>query len=142
MKNLDMKNLIKKIAELKEDVVFVGGVSAVYHKIKEETADIDIVVLNLDGLESFGPFNQFRLPPEISITRHRARTLVDKKIWLDIIIDEKLPEHVEVDGVKYETIESMIRFYEDYLPRINEHVGAKYQKILNLMKEKTNKTTL
>ena len=142
MKNLDMKNLIKKIAELKKDVVFVGGVALVHHKIKEETADIDMVVLNLDGLECFGSLVQFRLPPEISTTRRRARVLVDKKIFLDIVINDYLPEHVEVDGVKYETIESMIRFYEDYLPRLNDRVRVKPQATLNLIKEKMNKTIL
>ena len=142
MKNLDMKNLIKKIAELKKDVVFVGGVSLVHHKIKEETADIDIAVLNLDGLESLGPFSQFRLPPEISTTRHRAKTLVDKKIWLDIIIDEDLPEYVEHEGIKYCTIEASIKFLEDYIPRLNDRVRVKPQATLNLIKEKMNKTIL
>jgi len=142
MRNLDMENLIKKIAELKKDVVFVGGVALVHHKIKEETADIDMVVLDLDGLECFGPFVQFRLPPEISTTRHRAKTIVDKKSSLDIVINDYLPEHVEVDGVKYETIESMIRFYEDYLPRLNEVVRVKPQKTFNLIKEKMNKNIL
>jgi hypothetical protein len=142
MKNLDMKNLIKKIAELKEDVVFVGGVSAVYHKIKEETVDIDIVVLNLDGLESFGPFVVFLPPPSISTTIRRTRVLVDKKIWLDIIIDEDLPEYVEHEGIKYCTIEASIKFLEDYIPRLNDRVRVKPQATYKLIKEKMNKNIL
>jgi hypothetical protein len=142
MKNLDMENLVKKIAELKKDVVFVGGVALVHHKIKEEATDIDIVVLNLDGLECFGPFVVFLPPPSISTTIRRTRVLVDKKISLDIIIDEKLPEHVEVDGVKYVTIEETIRFYDDYLPRLKYGAKTKPQATYKLIKEKMNKNIL
>lgn len=137
-----MENLIRKIAELKKDVVFVGGVSLVHHKIKEETADIDMVVLSLDGLECFEPFSQFKLNPKISTTKHRARTLVNKKFWLDIIIDVELPEYVEHEGIKYCTIDASVKHLEDYISRIDEYVGIKYQKTLDLIKEKMNKTIL
>lgn len=134
-----MENIVKRIAELKKDTVFVGGLSLVHHGIKETTKDIDVVVLDLDGLEEFGPFDLFNLPVEISTTRRRAKAYFNN-VLLDIIIDVKLPEYVEHNGIKYQTIESMMRFYEDHLPRLNQYIRIKPQATYDLIKEKINKT--
>lgn len=138
---LVLENIIKRIVELKKDVVFVGGVSLVHHKIKETTKDIDMVVLNLDGLEEFGPFEIYPIPSEISTTRSLCKTYVDG-ILLDIIIDTELPEYVESYGVKYSTIDDMVKFYEDRIPRVKGYVQLKLQDTYNLIKEKINKTNL
>ena len=135
---LKIKKLVKRIAELKKDVVFVGGLSLVHHNIKETTKDIDMVILNLDGLDEFGPFEVYNLPPEISTTRRRAKVYVDN-ILIDVIIDEKLPDYVEHEGVKYQTLDSMMKFYEDHLPRLKVEYRNKPQASYDLIKEKLNK---
>lgn len=114
-----MKNLIKRISKLKKDVVFVGGVSFVHHGIKETAKDIDIVVNNLEGLYELGEIKEFQTKSPMSKSGNRAYTYVDD-IQVDIFIEDELPEYVEVDGIKYKSIESMIKFYEHL---INESDG-------------------
>jgi hypothetical protein len=131
------KNIIKRISELKKDVVFVGGLSLIHHNMKDTTKDIDMVVLNLDGLEEFGPFEIHNLPSEISTTRSIAKTYVNG-ILLDIIIDNKLPEYVESNGIKFATITDMIKFYEERLPKVSGNTKMKLQSTYDLIKEKIN----
>ena len=125
-----VKNLIKRISKLKRDIVFVGGVSFVHHGIKEVAKDIDIVVNNLDGLYELGEIKEFQTKSPMSKSGYRAYTYVND-IQIDIFIEDKLPEYNEVDGVKYESIESMIKFYEKL---INESDG--FEKNRNELKLK------
>jgi len=113
-----MKNLIKRISKLKKDVVFVGGVSFVHHGIKDDAKDIDIVVNNLDGLETLGDIKEFQTKAPMSKSGNRAYTYVDD-IQIDIFIEEELPEYDEVDGVKYESIKSLVNHYEELINKTN-----------------------
>lgn len=133
-----MKNLIKQISKLKDDVVFVGGVSFVYHGIKEVAKDIDIVVNNLDGLETLGEIKKFQTNSVMSKSGNRAYTYVDD-IQVDIFIEGVLPEYDEVDGVKYETIESLIKYYEGLVVKTNGFEKTRNEFKLGLVKNKMNK---
>jgi len=123
-----MENLIKRISKLKKDVVFVGGVSFVHHGIKETAKDIDIVVNDLDGLYGLGEIKEFQTKSPMSKSGNRAYMYVDD-IQIDIFIEDELPEYDKVDNVKYESIESLIKFYEHL---INESDG--FEKSRNELK--------
>ena len=49
-----MNDLIKNISGVKDDIVFVGGVTLSFHGKKDGFSDIDVVVTDVTGLEFFG----------------------------------------------------------------------------------------
>jgi hypothetical protein len=133
-----VKNLIKRISKLKKDVVFVGGVSFVYHKIKENTKDIDIVVNNLDGLYELGEIKEFKTKSPMSKSGNRAYTYVDD-IQIDIFIEDELPEYVEHNGMKYKTIDSLIKFYKQLIIKTDGFEKNRNELKLELLINKMNK---
>lgn len=114
-----VKNLIKRISEIKRDVVFVGGCAEVFHQIKDKATDIDIVVLNLDGLDVLGPIREFRAQTEICDSKRRGAIYVGD-ILIDIFIEDKLPEYIEFDGIKYQTINGFYDYYERVIPKFKD----------------------
>lgn len=132
-----VENLIKVISKLKNDVVFVGGVAFVHHGIKETAKDIDIVVNNLDGLYELGEIKEFQTKSPMSKSGNRAYTYVDD-IQIDIFIEDKLPEYDKVDDVKYESIESLIKFYKTLVDRNNGLERDRNEIKLNLVMNKKN----
>ena len=133
-----MKNLIKRISKLKKDVVFVGGVSFVHHGIKETAKDIDIVVNNLDGLETLGDIKEFQTKAPMSKSGNRAYIYVDD-IQIDIFIEDELPEYDEVDGIKYKTITSLVEFYEQLIMKTNGLEKQRNEFKLELVMNKMDK---
>ena len=133
-----VKNLIKRISKLKKDVVFVGGVSFVHHGIKETSKDIDIVVNNLEGLYGLGEIKEFQTKSPMSKSGNRAYTYVGD-IQVDIFIEDELPEYVEYNGVKYETIESLINFYKQLIIKTDGFEKNRNELKLELVINKMNK---
>jgi hypothetical protein len=123
-----MNELIKKIHNLKPDTVFVGGVSEMVQGKRNTTRDIDICVTNLDGLESLGNIKKWVTDSKTSISGKRAG-IEGKKYIIDIFVEDKLPDYIEIEGIKYQTIPSLIKEYErvikemestDRIPSINK----------------------
>ena len=136
-----MEELITQLSNLKEDIVFVGGVSLVQQGIKESANDIDIVVLNLDGLETLGEIETYTSTSEMSKSKNRGWMTVNG-ILIDIFIEDELPtNYIEVNGVKYETVESIIAFYQDLLLRIDGRFKEIIQSELSDIINSVNKTT-
>lgn len=134
-----MEDLIKRISELKDDVVFVGGVTMVHHGIKETAKDIDIVVLDLKGLEQLGYIRHWFGKSEMTKSKKRA-SIESLPYFIDIFVEDELPEYVEHDGVKYRTIDSLVEFYEDLISRTEgierTRIESKLEMIINY-REKT-----
>lgn len=106
-----MNELIKKIHSLKPDTVFVGGVSEMVQGKRNTTRDIDICVTNLDGLESLGHIKKWVTDSKTSISGNRAG-IEDQKYIIDIFVEDKLPDYIEIYGIKYQTIDSLINEYK------------------------------
>ena len=103
--------LIKEIANLKDDVVFVGS-SSLKHLIPTiPVKDIDIVVTSLDGLDILGKIETWESKSPMSLSGQRAHIKRDD-YNIDIFIEPNLPEYDLIDGVKFQTIEKFKSFIE------------------------------
>jgi hypothetical protein len=103
--------LVKEIANLKDDVVFVGS-SSLKHLIPTiPVKDIDIVVTSLDGLDILGKIETWESKSPMSLSGQRAHIKRDD-YNIDIFIEPNLPEYDLIDGVKFQTIEKFKSFIE------------------------------
>lgn len=112
------KQLVQ-IHSVNNDVVFVGGIAEMIQGKRESATDIDICVLNIDGLDVFGNITEWKTDSPVSISGNRAG-IKNTTIILDIFIEEQLPEYVEIDGLRFETIESLIERYERVISQITD----------------------
>lgn len=106
-----MIELIKKISEVKEDVVFVGSVSLWNSNLITDPHDIDIVVNNLDGLEVFGKIDIWESKSPMSISGKRA-CIKREDYTIDIFINDFLPEFIIKDGIKFQTLDNLKSFLD------------------------------
>lgn len=97
-----MLNTINDI--LSGNVVFVGGQSEVIHGIKSETKDIDIVTPDFFKLKQLGTMYVW---DEKAFKRANI-----PEYNIDIFVGE-LPDYIEVNGLKFQTLTSMIQHYEE-----------------------------
>lgn len=107
----DGKTVIKKISEANPEAVFVGGVAEVFHGIKKNFNDLDIKVLNLKGLDFIENLILFESNGVLSISKQRAYGFYCG-FFIDIFIEENVPEYIEEDGVKYATLKDFEKHYE------------------------------
>ena len=105
------EELIQVIAQISPDIVVVGGSAQVYHGKKETAKDIDIVVKSLVGFHFLGHIHCWKTTSPFSKSGKRA-FIRRPDCNIDIFIENDLPKHVITDGVKYETVSSMIKFYK------------------------------
>ena len=101
-----MIELIKKISEAKEDVVFVGSVSLWNLNLITDPHDIDIVVNNLNGLEEFGEIDIWETKSPMSISGKRA-CIKREDYTIDIFIEETLPDYNISDNIKFQTLDDL-----------------------------------
>ena len=134
-----MQDLIKRISELKDDVVFVGGVTMVHHGIKETAKDIDIRVTNLDGLEELGYIRRWIGKSEMTKSKQRA-SIESLDYLIDIFIEDELPEYVEHEGIKYGTINHLVEFYEELIPKTQGFPQREFQTKLGMVINYIEKT--
>lgn len=99
---------MSRVVALKKDLVFVGGFAMFMHGLKKDYTDLDIVVTNLEGL---GKVFSYTTNSAFSNTGKRA--FIPGKIKVDIFIEHKLPEYTIIDGLKIQTIESMVNHYKN-----------------------------
>ena len=101
-----MIELINKISEVKEDVVFVGSLSLWNLKLITDPHDIDIVVNNLDGLEMFGKIDTWESTSAMSVSGKRA-CIKREDYTIDIFIENVLPEFNVTNGIKFQTLDNL-----------------------------------
>ncbi len=121
--------LLAQIQQANKDVVFVGGIAEMMQGKRDIATDIDICVLNLDGLDVFGELQEWNTESPVSISGKRAG-LVNKNMILDIFIEEELPEYVEISGLRFETLESLINRYEKVISKLNNPLEQTFKGIL------------
>ena len=105
------------LAQLKDDIVFVGGVAMMIHGINHTPKDIDIVVNNLSGLDQKA--KSYETTSKFSISGKRA--FINKKHDVDIFIEKELPEFTIIEGMKVRTIESMINHNEKLYHQVDKY---------------------
>lgn len=100
---------MEKISSCKDDVVFVGSLVG---SPNETPKDIDIVITSLDGLETIGDVNCFDSISVFAKGAKRCRIHRDG-VKIDIWLKDELPEWEIIDGFKYQTKESQLKYYQD-----------------------------
>lgn len=110
-----MEILLNEISKCKDDVVITGSwVARVNNKLNREPHDIDIVVTSLDGLETFG---DIICGESTSIfAKDSKRCKIERNdVLIDIWVSNKLPEYEVIEGIKYETIDSQRKLFENLM---------------------------
>lgn len=109
-----------KIIENKADAVIVGS-SALYLQgiIKKMPNDIDIITTSIKGLPE--GVIEYETDSGFSFSGKRAFCIVENRFKIDIFVEDKLPEYIEVNGLKIQTVVSMLKYYESILPRVKEY---------------------
>lgn len=111
-----MLELINKIQRVNKKIVFVGGLSEIANGIKSKTKDIDIVINDIKGLEVFGIIEIFVTKSPISKTGKRAFIKRDD-YNIDIFIEEDEIDYFIKNGIKYQTLKSMEKHYNESIKK-------------------------
>ena len=109
-----------KILENKADAVIVGS-SALFLQglISKEPNDIDIITTSIEGLPE--GMVEYETDSGFSFSGKRAFCIVENRFKIDIFVEDKLPEYIEVNGLKIQTVVSMLKYYESILPRVKDY---------------------
>lgn len=130
-----MVTFLKKLSKTKEDLVIVGSwASFINGKTLTYPNDIDIRVTSLEGLEVFGEIVSFTSTSPLSHGMLRSKIDLGVNL-LDIWIGNTLPCFEVVNGVRVETLEHQIGFYENFVTSTNDDFfKEKILKKLNVLK--------
>ena len=109
-----------KIIENKADAVIVGS-SALYLQglTKKIPNDIDIITTSIKGLPE--GVVEYETDSGFSFSGKRAFYIVDDSFKIDIFVEDKLPDYIEIDGLKIQTVASMLSYYQSILPRVKDY---------------------
>ena len=109
-----------KILKDKADAVIVGS-SALYLQglIKKIPNDIDIITTSIKGLPE--GVVEYETDSGFSFSGKRAFCIVENSFKIDIFVEDNLPEYVELNGLKIQTVASMLKYYESILPRVKDY---------------------
>lgn len=115
----------------KKDLVFVGGFACYMQGLKASYHDYDVVVLSLTG----GLEDARYYLTDSAFSKTGKRAVLETPLPVDIFIEDDLPEYVEIDGFKCQTVESMIQYYEGILPLVRSVWIKNINDKLNLLKQ-------
>ena len=122
-----MKEILHKINNAcNGDVIFTGSVSELYQGAKDWANDIDIILKDATPFRYCANFSQHPSKSAYSKSGIRAIFYLHGKL-VDAFIEQEYPEYVVIDGLKFETIESM---YKWSLQTVGRTWSMKYKKKL------------
>lgn len=122
-----MKDILHKINDAcNGDVVFTGSVSEVFQGAKDWANDIDIILKDATPFKYCYKFSQHPSKSAYSKSGIRAIFFIKGKL-IDAFIENEYPEYVVIDGLKFETIQSM---YNWSLKTVGRTWSIKYKKKL------------
>lgn len=132
MNNEKVKHILQSISNVKEYVIFVGTLAYNFHNITDKKIrDIDIVVNNLDGLNTLNDIRRMWVTDSpYSVSGNRAGMRLSG-YTIDIFIQDKLPNYIVDDGLKYITkpeIEKYCNFVLSH-PKIDKYPNRVKYKI-------------
>ena len=128
-----------KIIENKADAVIVGS-SALYLQglTKKIPNDIDIITTSIKGLPE--GVVEYETDSGFSFSGKRAFCIEENRFKIDIFEEDKLPEYIEVNGLKIQTVVSMLKYYESILPRVKEYWLPEINNKIKLLSSWMDKT--
>lgn len=104
------------------DVVIVGSwVLKVNGLMDRAPNDIDVVVKSKDSLKRLGDVRYFKSNSPIANGYLRGGLIVENT-QIDIWVEPKLPDYDIIKGVKFKTLDSYFKWYEELLNRTDEEV--------------------
>lgn len=130
MEESKMKQLLEQLNDSKPDIVFVGGVSEFLQGARTETKDIDICVNNLSGLDFFGEIESWRSSTPFTISGNRAG-ISRTDFIIDIFIEDNLPEYININQMKCETLNSLLHRYKKIVPHLKPEEHHSREKMLS-----------
>ena len=109
-----------EILKDKADAVIVGS-SALYLQgiSKKMPNDIDIITTSIKGLPD--GVIEYETDSGFSFSGKRAVCIVDDSFKIDIFVEDNLPDYIEIDGLKIQTVASMFNYYQSILPRVKDY---------------------
>lgn len=109
-----------EILKDKADAVIVGS-SALYLQgiSKKIPNDIDIITTSIKGLPD--GVIEYETDSGFSFSGKRAVCIVDDSFKIDIFVEDNLPDYIEIDGLKIQTVASMFNYYQSILPRVKDY---------------------
>lgn len=84
-----------------------------------EPNDLDIVVRSLDGIP--GDLTAYETDSPFSISGKRAFSLLPDGVKMDIFVEDRIPDFEIIKGIRIQTVASMLRHYQELLPRAKDH---------------------
>lgn len=99
-----------------ENLVFVGGFAMFMHGLKSSYKDLDIVITDPADIPDA---TEYATASAHSLSGKRAFLHIDNQ-FIDIFIEDKLPQWELIDGLKVQTVPSMLEHYERVLAGVGE----------------------
>jgi len=110
----------QEITSIKSDFVVVGSTALVVHGLYlSKPNDLDIVVNNLKGIP--GDIHTYFTYSRFSPSGNRAYILENGIAKIDIFVENILPEYEIIDDIRVSTVDSMLLYYQNLLPKVAEH---------------------
>lgn len=115
-----IKDYCQELTAIKSDFVVIGSTALVIHGIyKGKPNDLDIVVNDLIGIP--GDICTYFTYSRHSISGKRACILENGIVKIDIFVENILPDHEIIDNIRVSTVNSMLLYYQNLLPKVAEH---------------------
>lgn len=98
----------------------IGSTALYIHGFKlNKPNDLDIVVRDLDGI--YGDLHTYFTYSRHSTSGKRAYILENGIAKIDIFVENNLPDHEIIDGIRVITVPCMLLYYQNLLPKVAEH---------------------
>ena len=98
---------------VKKDLVYVGSFALYQMGLVQSYRDIDIVVVDLIGLEGCIAYDS-----DSGFSSIGKRAFIKSDPVIDIFIENELPDFIEINGLKCQTLASMLKHYTEILPNV------------------------
>ena len=128
----DITDYCRELTAIKQDFVVVGSTAFILHRLQTaKPNDLDIVVMDLNGIE--GDINTYFTYSRHSTSGKRAYICEDGIAKIDIFVEDFLPDHETIRGIRVATIPALYDYYHNLLPKVAEHWKKGILDKLNLL---------
>ena len=121
-------SLIREIQQKIPDCCFVGGVSEYFQGFKNSFFDIDLCILQKDLKQL-----EFILGGSVENRVMFSRDLIERRLFrsseyiVDIFVVSKIPDCIEIDGIRVNTLKELILSKKHFLEN-KEFINEKQEK--------------
>lgn len=105
---------------VKSDFVVIGSTALLLHGVySSKPNDLDIVVTDLEGIP--GDLHTYFTYSRYSTSGNRAYVLENGIAKIDIFVENNLPDHEIIEGIRVISLPAMLKYYQNLLPKVAEH---------------------